>query len=373
MKKEELFLRKDEEIMLKMRSLFEQHGYRKFKMSKFEEYDFYAENRSFLNSKSILTFTGSNGKLLALKPDITLSIVKTTKADRETSDRVYYTENVYRSRKESGEFKEIMQAGIEYIGEIDDSAQMEVLLLAQKCLEATEEEYLITLSHMGFIKGLMEEYHLDERQQKRILTLLSNRNSHGLRSLCMEAGLKEEEIQNLETMLGIYGTISEVLPQIRTLSCNERTKQAIVELEKIEKFVTAFGKQNYFYIDFSIVNDMDYYNGIVFQGFLKKISNVILSGGRYDNIVHKFGKDADAIGFAFAIDQLQKLEENEKEFDVDVLLVYDENVDTVALMQAAEVFRNNGQTVLTVSHERRPIRYRQLIHMKEGGLEIVTE
>lgn len=373
MKKDEIFLRKDEEIMLKMRSLFEQHGYRKFKMSKFEEYDFYAENRSFLNSKSILTFTGNNGKLLALKPDITLSIVKTTKANRTISDRVYYTENVYRARKESGEFKEIMQAGIEYIGEIDDNVQMEVLFLAQKCLEATEEEYLLTLSHMGFIKGLMEEYHLDERMQQRILTLLSNRNAHGLRSLCREAKLKEEEIENLNMLLGIYGTIDEVLPKLHALSCNECTEQALEELEKINQFVKAFKKEHYFYIDFSIVNDMDYYNGIVFQGFLKKIPNVILSGGRYDNIVHKFGKDADAVGFAFAIDLLEKLEENEKEFDVDVLLIYDKDVDPVALMQAAEVFRNNGQTVLTASCDHKQVRYRQLIYMKEGGLEIVTE
>ena len=373
MKDNELFLRKDEEIMLKMRTLFEQHGYRKFKMSKFEEYDFYAENRSFLNSKSILTFTGNNGKLLALKPDITLSIVKTTKADRIISDRVYYTENVYRARKESGEFKEIMQAGIEYIGEIDDSTEMEVLLLAQKCLEATGEEYLLTLSHMGFMKGLMEEAHLEERQQKYLLTLLSNRNAHGLRSLCKELDVKEEDIVKLETLLGIYGTIEEVLPQIRRLSCNKMTDEAVEELEKIKKFTKAFGIEHYFYIDFSIVNDMDYYNGIVFQGFLKKISNVILSGGRYDNIVHKFGKDADAIGFAFAIDLLQKLDENKKEFDVDVLLVYDEDVDTVSLMQAAEVFRNNGQTVLTVERDHAKVRYKQRIHMKEGGLEIGRE
>ena len=119
MKPEEMLLKKEEQVSFSLRALFEQYGYRKFKMSKFEEYDFYAENRSFLHSEAILTFTGLDGKLLALKPDVTLSIVKNTKGSRDTAERVYYNENVYRARKGAGEYKEIMQVGLEYIGEVD--------------------------------------------------------------------------------------------------------------------------------------------------------------------------------------------------------------------------------------------------------------
>ena len=87
MKPEEMLLKKEEQVSFSLRALFEQYGYRKFKMSKFEEYDFYAENRSFLHSEAILTFTGLDGKLLALKPDVTLSIVKNTKGSRDTAER----------------------------------------------------------------------------------------------------------------------------------------------------------------------------------------------------------------------------------------------------------------------------------------------
>ncbi len=98
------FLKKEERVSFSLRALFEQYGYRKFKMSKFEEYDFYAENRSFLHSEAILTFTGLDGKLLALKPDVTLSIVKNTK-EAEMRQNAYYNENVYRARKGAGEYK----------------------------------------------------------------------------------------------------------------------------------------------------------------------------------------------------------------------------------------------------------------------------
>ena len=98
LKQAEMLLKKEEQVIFSLRAIFEQFGYRKFKMSKFEEYDFYAENRSFLNSENILTFTGLDGKLLALKPDVTLSIVKNTRGSREAAERVYYNENVYRAR-----------------------------------------------------------------------------------------------------------------------------------------------------------------------------------------------------------------------------------------------------------------------------------
>ena len=113
-----------------------------------------SENRSFLHSEAILTFTGLDGKLLALKPDVTLSIVKNTKGSRDTAERVYYNENVYRARKGAGEYKEIMQVGLEYIGEVDAYATLEVLLLAQKSLKVISDAYILDVSHMGFVAGL---------------------------------------------------------------------------------------------------------------------------------------------------------------------------------------------------------------------------
>ena len=198
MKPEEMLLKKEERVSFSLRALFEQYGYRKFKMSKFEEYDFYAENRSFLHSEAILTFTGLDGKLLALKPDVTLSIVKNTKGSRDTAERVYYNENVYRARKGAGEYKEIMQVGLEYIGEVDAYATLEVLLLAQKSLKAISDAYILDVSHMGFVAGLMEEVALPYAQQDRILDCISEKNIHGIRAVCKENGVAADLTERLE-------------------------------------------------------------------------------------------------------------------------------------------------------------------------------
>ena len=124
-----------ERILASLRVLYDRYGYRPYKMNKFEEYDLYARNKDFLISDSIITFTDRSGKLMALKPDVTLSIVKNT-ADTGSVQKLYYNENVYRVSKGSGVFREMLQVGLECLGQIDDYAIFEVLLLAAKSLLA---------------------------------------------------------------------------------------------------------------------------------------------------------------------------------------------------------------------------------------------
>lgn len=373
MKQAEMLLKKEEQVIFSLRALFEQYGYKKFKMSKFEEYDFYADNRSFLSSETILTFTGLDGKLLALKPDVTLSIVKNTKGNREAAERVYYNENVYRARKGVGEYKEIMQVGLEYIGEVDEYATLEVLLLAQKSLKAISDQYIMDLSHMGFVAGLMEEVNLPYAQQKAVLSCISEKNAHGIRAICTEAGLAGEMTQKLEALASLYGGLEPTLEKAKALCCNEKMEQAVAELEGILRCLKIGGNEQNVNLDFSIVNDMDYYTGIIFQGFINGVPAGILSGGRYDNLLHKMGKDADAIGFAVYLDLLERFESTEKEYDVDTLLLYEDGVDTAALAKAAQMLTDNGQSVLVQKKNTGNVKYKQLLCMKDRGLEIVAE
>ena len=373
MKQAEMLLKKEEQVIFSLRGLFEQYGYKKFKMSKFEEYDFYADNRSFLSSENILTFTGLDGKLLALKPDVTLSIVKNTKGSRENAERVYYNENVYRARKGAGEYKEIMQVGLEYIGEVDDYATLEVLLLAQKSLKAISDQYIMDLSHMGFVAGLMEEVNLPYAQQKAVLSCISEKNPHGVRAICGEAGLADDMTEKLAALASLYGGLEATLEQAKSLCCNAKMEQAVAELEGILRCLKIGGNEKNVNLDFSIVNDMDFYTGVIFQGFIDGVPAGILSGGRYDNLIHKMGKDADAIGFAVYLDLLERFETTEKEYDVDTLLLYEDGVDTAALAKAAQMLTDNGQSVLVQKKNTGNVKYKQLLCMKDRGLEIVAE
>ena len=121
MKPEALELDFSEQIIFNLRALYSRHGYTRFRMNKFEEYDLYSGNKEFLLSDHVLTFTDGSGKLMALKPDVTLSIVKSSRDDEDGLQKLYYHENVYRTDK-NGSYKELMQVGLECIGAVDNAA-----------------------------------------------------------------------------------------------------------------------------------------------------------------------------------------------------------------------------------------------------------
>ncbi len=101
-----------ERTVFALRELYKSYGYSQYKMSKFEEYDLYANNKSFLVSENVITFTDTDGKLMALKPDVTLSIIRNARPEESGVDKVFYDENVYRVSKGTHAYKEIMQAGL---------------------------------------------------------------------------------------------------------------------------------------------------------------------------------------------------------------------------------------------------------------------
>lgn len=353
-------------IIPELRRAYEQLGYKKYKMSKFEEYDLYLENKSFLKSENIITFNDLNGKLLALKPDVTLSIVKNS---GDFPQKLYYTENVYRVK--SGQYKEIMQVGLEYIGNADMYTICEVIRLAAKSLSIISKDYILDISHMGFISGLLEEFNFSKHNYEEVLTLISSKDAHEIKALCEKAGADTALTEKLVKAATFYGSIEEMLPLCEELNVNGATELAYRELSEIYETLKAIGCVNNINLDFSIINDMSYYNGIIFQGLIKGVSGSVLSGGRYDKLLEKFGKNADAIGFAVYLDMLEYFCDTDSGCDVDVMLVYGNNADTAALTKAINMLIGNGQTVLAASKIPEKLRYKQLLAFNERGLEIL--
>ena len=158
-------LKKEDRNILSLRHLYEQYGFIHYKMNKFEEYDLYVSNKDFLSGDNIITFTDTNGRLLALKPDVTLSIVKNYREAAGTVQKVYYNENIYRPSKSTKTYKELMQMGLECMGDLNLYHISEVLLLAAKSLEALSDRYILDLSHLGVIRGFLEALNLRPKHE----------------------------------------------------------------------------------------------------------------------------------------------------------------------------------------------------------------
>lgn len=358
-----------ERAVYSLRRLFEQYGYKKYKMSKFEEYGLYLENKSFLSSPEIISFTDLSGRLMALKPDVTLSIAKNVPREPSGCEKVYYNEKVYRVPRGAMEYREIEQVGLECLGAIDDYSQCEVVLLAYRSLSLLSGSFVMLMSHMGFVSGLLESCALPGGLEKRILSLIEHKNAHEIIRVCDEAGLAPQKRDALAAITRLHGNVEETLEKARELVCCEAMSAALQSLEGLYSALAPHIEESAITLDFSVINDLSYYNGLIFQGFVPGVPRAVLSGGRYDNLMEKLGKRAGALGFAVYVDELERMREEDGGFDVDVLLLYGEDERSERIVRAVESLTACGESVRAQREDTGELRYKRLLSLSEGGPE----
>lgn len=363
-------LKYDEQAVFLLRSLYSKYGYKQYKMRKFEEYDLYVRNKDFLISDSVITFTDTNGKLMALKPDVTLSIVKNTKDSDGSVQKVYYDENVYRVSKGTHSYKEIKQAGLECIGDVDTYCVCEVLSLAVKSLMTISESCVVDVSDLAILFALYDYIGLSYEARKIMTSLISDKNTHEMKRLCEDMSVSAESTALLEELISYNGTPDEILPRLKAMA--ERIG-AQAEFSEFESVVSSLDKklQSKLRIDFSVVSDINYYNGIVFKGFIDKIPDSVLSGGRYDSLMQSMSRKSKAIGFAVYIDMLERFNIKEREFDYAAVLLYSENDSISTVKNAAQRLINEYGCVFTAKKLPEKATYGKLFELQNGEVILI--
>ncbi|MBR2760510.1 MAG: ATP phosphoribosyltransferase regulatory subunit [Solobacterium sp.] len=349
----------------KLNKLFAGYGYQKFRTSKFEEYDLYAENRDFLMSSQLITFTDLDGSLLALKPDITLSIIKSTTQPR----RLYYNEKVYRPRDHH--FREIPQAGVECIGSVDLYREGEVISLACKALACIEEDYVLSISHAGFLKALMEHLNLSEKYSGFVMEALCGKNTDYIRSLASENILKEEDGELLFNLAEMYVPFGEGIRSLKKRISFAEGKEILSELSDLAAVLDGFGVLDHVYLDFSLKSSMEYYNGVIFQGSVRSIPTYVLSGGRYDSLMKKMAKPFEAIGFAVYMDVVENSRSTSKNYDGDLAVIYTAKDNPKLLAKLIQALASSGLRVNAVRKEEFDgnERWKRVLTLKEARKE----
>ena len=354
-------LKNEEAASLKLRSLYSGFGYTRFKMSKFEEYDLYVRNKDFLISDGIITFTDTNGKLLALKPDVTLSIIKNSTDDGGTK-KLYYDENVYRISGDSKSFKEITQTGLECIGNVALYDECEVLNLALESLATIDENFILDISHAGLVSALFDSLTLGDATRKKIITALREKSRDALTSLYEAEEIDEKTLSVAIKLIANYKTSFSVKSAFEGLGVDNELQSFIQLLTTAEKLGFG-GKLN---IDFSIINDRSYYSGVVFKGYIKGIPSEVLSGGRYDKLMKKIGRSGSAIGFAVYLDLLERHGITKSDFDYDYIVINSCGLDPDKVITKVKALSSEGKTVAVMEEIPKGVTCREVIDLSEG-------
>lgn len=349
---------KMEQLATALSGLYGSYGYQMYTMSKFEEYELYLRNKDFLVSDRVLTFTDTDGRLMALKPDVTLSIIKNTDDSDSINHKVFYRESVYRPGKSDQGFREITQIGLECMGKVDNYCIFEVLLLAIKSLQAVSKNCVLDISHMGLLGWLMDQCALTGTARADALKAISSKNTHELRKICETVGANWKLLSEV-TMLS--GSAQKVLPRL------EEIFSGAPELNQFKTLLDALCRSGLdcINVDFSVVNDMNYYNGIVFRGFVEGVPTGVLSGGQYDGLMTKMRRRGQAIGFALYPDALERLADVETA-DEQATLLYDEQADLCLVAQKVAELAAKGINI-SAQPEQDSCRYSGKVYRLTGN------
>ena len=358
---DENILLSDEIAVYRLRSLYRSYGYTPYKMSKFEEYDLYVRNKDFLVSDSVITFTDKSGKLMALKPDVTLSIIKNNKDVTDGVQKLCYNENVYRISDENGSYKEIMQTGLECIGQIDTYCLCEVLSLAAQSLGAITDDFILDVSHLGIVSAVLDSLGVSPEGRAGLLRCIGEKNPHGISEICQRESVAPDGERILRGLIAAYGEPATVMEKLDGLLPAEVAKE---ERQQLRDILSVLGDTR-IRLDFSVVQDMNYYNGIVLKGFVRGIPTAILSGGQYDRLMERMGRKSGAIGFAVYLDLLKDLAKTTADYDVDTLVLYDDATPAAEIAAAVASLIRQGKRAMAQPTVPEKITYREIADLRK--------
>lgn len=353
-----------------LRALYTKSGYSRYRTVGFEEYDLFTEYRDFLTSGQMITFTGAGGRLLALKPDITMSIIRDASEERGRTDKLFYSESVYRVPAGGDEFKEILQIGLECIGDVCAYDRAEVVSLAGGTLALTGRDYMLDISHTGLIDGIRKLFGISERSRAELARLMKDKNAPGIGELCARSGIKEEAAARLIELSRLSLPIRKAKDELVALGLGKfsESSEAIAELSMIADTLTD-DEASRVSLDLSVVHGMNYYDGIVLDGYVEGVSEAVLKGGEYGKLITKMGRTGSGLGFALYTDLLEMLDDTSAHYAADVLLVCGDS-DPASVSAAVAELRGEGKTVLVQRSAAGAERCRAVVRLSGDSSEV---
>jgi ATP phosphoribosyltransferase regulatory subunit len=287
---------------------FKLYGFKDIQTPTFEYFDIFSREIGTISSKELYNFFDREGNTLALRPDFTPSIARCVAKYYMQEDmplRLCYEGNAFINSSEyQGKLKESTQMGAELIGDdtVDADAEM-ITLVIQALLKSGLTKFQVEIGQIDFFKGILEEAGIDEEIEVELRELISIKNYFGVEELVSNLSVKEELKEVFLKLPQMFGSI-EILEEAKALTDNLCAVQAIERLERLYEVLKIYELEQYISFDLGMLSKYKYYTGIIFKAYTFGTGEAIVNGGRYNNLLGWFGKEAPAIGFVIIVDAL---------------------------------------------------------------------
>ena len=325
-------------------ALFKMRGYNKVVTPTIEFFDVFNRESAGRPAETLYKMTDRQGRILALRCDNTLPIarvVTTRLKDAKLPLRLYYSQNVFRqSPSMSGHSDEIAQSGIELIGASGVRADLEVITAAIDALKKCgAPDFRLEIGHADFFKALLEKLDADDETRDDITEYIESKNFTALNNLLDTIG-NSPETKVIKSLPRLFGG-EEVLDEAAAMCGSEKALRSIEYLRTLFGYLSALSLGGKINIDLGLVHRSNYYTGVVFRGYIEGSGAVVLSGGRYDNLIGEFGLSMPAIGFGVDADALAAAMfgrgEVPKKHETDILIFGEKGQEMEALIYADEM------------------------------------
>lgn len=284
------YLSRDERLNAEMTGLCRSLGFERYRMGRFESYEIYLRHNDYVDAGSIITLPGPDGKLAALRPDVTLSLINNLPPS-PGERKFFYDERVYR-RDRTGEYRELHQLGAEHIGGEGAAPECGITLLALNVLALIGGETVLSLGHNEAVGAMMDEIGLDSEEKDKALGFIADKAMHSLRAMLGGRG------EPLISLVSVEGSAVSAVKRLRGIVAGTAASRAVDELSSLVDAVESAGLAGGIRLDMSLIDNPRYYNGLVMRGYLRGAAGAVLTGGRYDNILGSLGRSERAVGFA---------------------------------------------------------------------------
>lgn len=339
-------------IESRMHQVLHSYGFQDIQTPMFEFFDVFSKERGTIASREMYKFFDRDNNTLVLRPDVTPAIARCVGKyfkEEELPLRLCYKGSTFiNTTSYQGKLKETTQLGAELVNDGSVDADAEMIALTIECLKSAGlEEFQVEIGHADFLIGLLEEADFDKDETEQLKALIEKKNVFGVEELVESKQFTDNLKELLLKITDMYGDI-ENISHAKTLTTNPCAIKAIERLEELYAILESYGMSKYVTFDLGLISNYNYYTGIIFKAYTYGTGEAIVKGGRYDNLMAQFGKEAPAIGFAVVVDQLMTAvgkQENDEETKMENYMVLYESICREKAIEFARKSRLEGKKI----------------------------
>ncbi len=334
------------------------YGFKDIDTPTFEFFDVFSKEISNNSARDLFKFYDNNGETMVLRPDFTPSVARcVSKYFLEEDEPVrfcYSGKTFFNTHSLQGKLKESTEMGAELMNDESIFADAEMIALLVESLQAAGlSEFQISIGDADYYNGICEEAGIDSDTESEIREQIANRNTFAADLIMEENNIPEKYRQLIKSVSTCIGD-ADKLNEAGNIVSNTKSRNAINRLKSLYKVLCSYNIQNYISFDLGMLSKFNYYTGVMFHAYTYGVGDAIAKGGRYDNLLEKFGKSAPSIGFMINVDDLMKALYSQKVQlsgeEAPIIIEYTESTFDKSLIEAQEL-RSKGSSVILKMRE----------------------